>query len=369
MMSFYHVYEQVKNQPLSDMFHEVSGADVESVLQKDALTQDDYFKLLAPAAEPYLEAMAQKAHKLTLQHFGHTMQLFLPLYVSDYCVNTCKYCSFSVDNVFPRRRLTLEEVEEEAQAIAEMGIEQIIILSGESMKHSSVEYLTEIMTVLKRYFSSVGIEIQPMDQADYEALTASGIDNLTVYQETYDETIYRELHTKGPKRDYRYRLDTPERGCLAGMRAVNIGGLLGLDDWRRESFITGLHGQYLQNRYLDTEVGVSFPRIQPNAGSYEPNVHVTDKNMVQAMLALRLFLPRAGITLSTREKAALRDQLIPLGVTKMSAASSTKVGGYAQPEDTQSQFEISDERSVEEIRQLLFQKGYQPVMKDWQIMS
>ncbi|WP_163528158.1 2-iminoacetate synthase ThiH [Halobacillus ihumii] len=367
-MSFYNVYEKLKDQPIHTKFEEVTTTDVEKVLQKDRLTELDYFTLLSPAAEGYLEDMAQKAHQATLQHFGYTMQLFLPLYVSDYCVNTCKYCSFSVDNVFPRRRLTMEEVEEEAQAIAAMGIEQIIILSGESRIHSSVDYLTKIMKVLKKYFSSVGLEVQPMDRDDYEKLTASGIDTLTVFQETYDETIYRNLHTKGPKRFYKYRLDTPERGCQAGMRSVTIGALLGLDDWRKESYIAGLHGHYLQNKYLETEIGMSFPRVQPNAGSFQPEVHVTDQNMVQAMLAFRLFLPTAGIVLSTRETPQLRNALIPLGVTKMSASSSTEVGGYAQTEDTQSQFEISDERSVEEIRKLLQTKGYQPVMKDWQIV-
>ncbi|UOQ91623.1 2-iminoacetate synthase ThiH [Halobacillus shinanisalinarum] len=367
-MSFYNVYEKLKDQPFKSLFDEITASDVENVLQKDGLTEADYFTLLSPAAEGYLEEMAQKAHQLTLQHFGYTMQLFLPLYVSDYCVNTCKYCSFSVDNVFPRRRLTMEEVEEEAQAIYAMGIEQIIILSGESRVHSSVDYLSKIMKILRKYFSSVGLEVQPMDREEYEELVESGIDTLTVFQETYDQEIYRDLHTKGPKRFYKYRLDTPERGCQAGMRSVTIGALLGLDDWRKESYITGLHGSYLQDNYLDTEIGISFPRVQPNAGSFQPEIHVTDQNMVQAMLALRLFLPRAGIILSTRETPQLRDQLIPLGVTKMSAASSTEVGGYTQPENTQSQFEISDERSVEEVRQLLHEKGYQPVMKDWQIV-
>lgn len=367
-MSFYQVYEQIKDLPFEERFSNVKPFDVERVLKKDRLTKEDYFTLLSPAAEDYLEEMAQRAHQLTVQHFGKTMQLFLPLYVSDYCVNTCKYCSFSVDNIFPRKRLTMEEVEEEAKAIRDKGIEHIILLSGESRMHSSVDYLQEYMKVLKKYFSSVGIEIQPMDQVDYEALVESGIDGLTVYQEVYNEEIYRDIHTKGPKRDYQYRLDTPERGCRAGMRSVNIGALLGLDDWRKESFISGLHAQYLQDKYLETEIGTSFPRIRPNAGGFQPKVNVTDGNLVQAMLALRLFLPRVGITISTREHPAFRDQLIPLGVTKMSAASSTEVGGYTNPDENQSQFEISDERSVDEIRDLLHSKGYQPVMKDWQII-
>ncbi|WP_188207227.1 2-iminoacetate synthase ThiH [Alkalibacillus aidingensis] len=368
-MSFYDVLERVNQLSLEDMLKDVTNQDVERVLQKERINEEDYFALLSPAAENYLEEMAQRAHQLTVQHFGKTIQLFLPLYLSDYCVNTCKYCSFSVDNVFPRRILTMEEVEKEAKAIADMGIEHIILLSGESMFHSSVKYIKQCLEVLTRYFSSIGLEIQPLDTDQYKELVDSGIDSLTVYQEVYDEEIYRELHTKGPKRFFNYRLDTPERGCEAGMRSVNIAALLGLNDWRRESYITGLHAQYLQNKFLDVEVGVSFPRIRPSAGGFQPKVDVTDKNLVQAMLAFRIFQPRAGITVSTREAPEFRDQILSLGTTKMSAASSTVVGGYTEPDNTQSQFEISDERSVDEIKSLLLEQGYQPVVKDWQIMT
>ncbi|MCD8510903.1 MAG: 2-iminoacetate synthase ThiH [Bacillus sp. (in: Bacteria)] len=367
-MSFYDKFLQVKELPFDKMFEGVTDLDVKRVLQKERLTEEDYFTLLSPAAENYLEEMAQKAHQLTLQHFGRTMQLYLPLYLSDYCVNICKYCSFSFNNDFPRRRLTMEEVEREAKVIAGMGIKHIILLSGESKLHSSVDYLKESLQVLKKYFSSIAIEIQPLDQDEYEELFKHGVDGLTVYQEVYNEEIYRDIHVAGPKKDFRYRLDTPERGALAGMRSLNIGALLGMDEWRKESFIAGLHASYLQNKFLETEVGVSFPRMRPHAGSFQPKVNVTDKNLVQAMLAIRLFLPRAGINISTRETPEFRDHLIPLGVTKMSAASSTVVGGYSEPDVTQSQFEISDDRSVEEIKQLLKSKGYQPVVKDWQLI-
>ncbi|MGP7818376.1 2-iminoacetate synthase ThiH [Niallia sp. 01092] len=365
-MSFYDVFTKVKDLPYSQLFTNVTSAEVERVLKKDCLTEKDFFLLLSPAAEKYIERMAQKAHQLTVQHFGKTMQLFLPLYISDYCVNTCKYCSFSFNNDFPRRKLTLEEVEKEAKAIADMGIKHIILLTGESLIHSSVSYLKESVNVLKKYFSSIGIEIQPLETKDYQELADCGIDSLTVYQEVYQEEIYRELHLKGPKRNFRYRLDTPERGAMAGFRNVNIGALLGLHDWRFETYMTGLHANYLQNNYLETEVGVSFPRMRPHAGDYQPNDIVTDKNLVQAMLAMRLFLPRAGIALSTRETSELRNYLIPLGVTKMSAASSTVVGGYTKKDSRKSQFEISDDRSVEEIKKLLKKSGYQPVVKDWE---
>ncbi|RKL67144.1 2-iminoacetate synthase ThiH [Salipaludibacillus neizhouensis] len=368
-MSFYTKLKEINTLSFDELFENVTNRDVEKVLKKDRLSEQDFMTLLSPAAENYLEEMAQKSHEITTQHFGKTMQLFLPLYLSDYCVNTCKYCSFSVDNDFPRRRLSMEEIEQEAKIIADMGIKHIILLSGESRMHSSNAYLKESLKVLKKYFSSIGLEIQPLDTEEYQELVDHGIDGLTVYQEVYNEEIYAGIHTKGPKRDFKYRLDTPERGAFAGMRSVNIAALLGLDDWRKESFITGLHAAYLQDNYLETEVGVSFPRIRPNAGDFQPKVDVTDKNLVQALLASRLFLPRSGITISTRETPEFRDQLIPLGVTKMSAASSTVVGGYTEPDATQSQFEISDERSVKEVKELLLAKGYQPVMKDWHILS
>ncbi|WP_102347212.1 2-iminoacetate synthase ThiH [Bacillus sp. Marseille-P3661] len=368
-MSFYEKYETVKNLPFDEIFNEIKINDVQKVLQKDTLTEQDLLVLLSPAAETCLEQIAQKAHHLTVQHFGKVIGLYAPLYITDYCVNQCKYCSFSVENNFPRRRLTMAEIEEEAQAIIEMGIKHLIILTGESRMHSSVSYLCESVDVLKKYFSSLSIEIQPLQTEEYKQLVDRGVDGLTVYQEVYNEEIYKQIHVKGPKRDFRYRLDAPERGCQAGMRSVNIGALLGMDDWRKEIFFTALHGQYLQRKYIDTDIAVSFPRLRPHLGSFQPKVDVTDKYLVQAMLAIRLFLPRAGITLSTRENAELREHLLPLGVTKMSAASSTVVGGYANKENKNSQFEISDDRSVAEVKAAIKQLGYQPVTKDWQILS
>ncbi|SES26484.1 2-iminoacetate synthase ThiH [Salisediminibacterium halotolerans] len=350
------------------VFDQVSASDVERALSKEEINQRDYFALLSPAARPYLETMAKKAQANTLRHFGKAMQLFLPLYLSDYCVNICKYCSFSADQNFPRRRLTMDEVEKEAKVISDMGIKHIILLSGESYQHSSIAYLQESMRVLSKYFSSVGLEIQPLEESEYEELVASGVDGLTVYQEVYNYDIYKDIHVKGPKKNYKYRLDTPERCAKAGMRAVNVGALLGLDDWRKESFAAGMHAAYLQDRYLETDVSVSFPRIRPHAGSYEPKVDVGDADLVQAMLALRLFLPNAGITLSTRESPELRDKLLQLGVTKISASSSTEVGGYSEPDNTQSQFEISDERSVAEMKRVLKSQGFQPIVKDWQMI-
>jgi 2-iminoacetate synthase len=219
---------------------------------------------------------------------------------------------------------------------------------------------------LKKYFTSISIEIYPLETEEYAELVAAGVDGMTIYQEVYDQKIYEELHIAGPKRNYAYRFDAPERACQAGMRTVNIGALLGLNDWRKEAFITGIHANYLQGKYLDVEISMSPPRMRPHAGGFPPKVIVDDKNLVQYILAYRLFMPRSGITLSTREAAKLRNNLLKLGVTKMSAGVCTAVGGHTQ-RGSASQFEISDERSVAEVAAMLYQEGYQPVYKDWQM--
>jgi len=221
---------------------------------------------------------------------------------------------------------------------------------------------------LKKYFNSISIEIYPLNQNEYEKVISEGVDGLTVYQEVYDRDIYDKIHLAGPKKDYLYRLNAPERACKAGIRSVNIGALLGLNDWRIEIFKTAIHGMYLQNKYLETEVSVSLPRLRPHYGYYKASCNVTDKNIVQIITALRLFMPRVGITMSTRESGNFRDNLIGLGITKMSAGSTTKVGGHTENQDSVGQFEICDDRTVEEVKEAIYNKGYQPVFKDWLIL-
>jgi 2-iminoacetate synthase len=360
-MSFYEKYCEIKNSSFEDIFLSRTKKDVEQVLQKTILNESDYLTLLSPAAEPFLEEMTAKAQQLTTQHFGKSIQLFAPLYISDYCVNQCKYCSFSITNQFPRKKLTMAQIEAEAKVIAETGIKHILIVTGESHIHASIEYLKECITVLKKYFLTISIEVHPLRTEEYQELVEHGVFGLIVHQEVYNEDIYEQIHLKGPKRNFLYRLDTPERGCQAGMRKVSIGALLGLDDWRKENFITGMHANYIRNKYPDTEIGIAFPRIRPNLGDFQPSIDVTDKNLIQSILAMRLFLPKAHITLSTRERAEFRDYLIHLGITTMSAASSTAVGGYSNKQDNNSQFEISDERSVAEILAMLHENDLQPV--------
>jgi len=360
-MSYYEVYSQYKSKVFND-----NTEDIKSVILADNVSISQFSVLLSVAAEKYLEEIAVRAHELTLNNFGKTIQLYTPMYLSDYCENRCAYCGFATDNNFKRNKLTLKEVEEEAKFIASTGLKHILILTGESRKMASIDYIKDCLGVLKKYFSSISIEIFPLTESEYSELVSCGVDGLTIYQEVYDETVYDSVHLAGEKKNYNFRLDAPERGCASGMRNVNIGILLGLAPWRREAFFMGLHAKYLQDKFPDVEIGISLPRLRPQAGDFKAPYVVTDKNIVQIILAVRLFLPRVGITISTREDPQFRENLLSLGITKMSAGSTTAVGGHTLNQGSnQPQFQISDERNVEEIKGAIERKGYQPVLKDW----
>ena len=368
-MTFYDEILRLKDTDYSAVFERVTPSQIDSILAKTELQPLDFLALLSPKASFALEQIAQSAHRLTLQHFGHTILLYTPLYLSNYCVNQCLYCGFNATNDIHRRKLTLPEVELEAKAIAQTGLQHLLILTGESRQHSPVSYIKECVSVLRKYFSSISIEIYPLSTEEYAELIDAGVDGLTIYQEVYDERIYDQLHPKGPKRDYRFRLEAPERAGQARIRAINIGALLGLGEWRSEVFLAGMHLAYLQQKFPEIEISISFPRMRPQLGDYRPEFHVSDRDLVQSILACRLFMPRAGITISTRESAELRDNLIRLGVTKMSAGSSTSIGGHTDAKDSIGQFEISDKRSVDEMRQTIAKLGYKPVLKDWHDLS
>jgi 2-iminoacetate synthase len=344
---------------------ETRSSDIERILYKPELTLLDFAALLSLPALDHLEKTAQRAHHSTIHQFGWNIQLYTPLYLANYCVNRCVYCGFNAGNSIPRRQLTLKEVESEAMAIAGSGLQHLLILTGESRQYSSVDYIEECLRVLRKYFSSISLEIYPLEEAEYARLVSAGADGLTVYQEVYNAEVYSRLHPSGPKRNYRYRLEAPERAGRAGIRSIGIGALLGLNDWRSEVFSMGLHAAYLQKHFPEVEVSVSFPRMRPQLGDYQPESPLSDRDLVQSLLAVRLFLPRAGITISTREGSALRDRLVRLGVTRMSAGSSTAIGGHTDAIDSIGQFEISDRRSVEEMRRDLSRSGYKPVLKDW----
>ncbi|TDA65627.1 MAG: 2-iminoacetate synthase ThiH [Clostridia bacterium] len=369
-MSFYDYYQGLKDLNWEELWAGITAGDVERALAREALTERDYLALLSPAARSFLEPMAQRARRLSIQHFGRVIVLYTPLYLSNYCVNRCLYCGLSASNQIARKTLTPEEIEAEGRAIAGTGLRHLLLLTGEARRHAPLGYLVEAVKLLRPYFSSLSIEVYPLETEEYRTLLREGVDGLTVYQEVYDEEVYAQVHPAGPKRDYRFRLEAPERACQAGMVSVNIGALLGLNDWRREAFVTGLHAAYLQDHYWATEVAVSFPRLRPHAGSsFVPTVEVTDADLVQMMLALRLYRPRLGITISTRERPELRDRLVMLGVTRLSAGSSTEVGGRTTADKGEAQFEVADRRTVAEIYQMVLRQGYQPVFKDWEPLA
>ncbi|MBU1001063.1 MAG: 2-iminoacetate synthase ThiH [Proteobacteria bacterium] len=367
-MSFLPICQELNSQPLDELIGTQDENAVLRALNKVSLRPEDFMALLSPAAETHLEAMAQEAHKRTVQHFGRTIQLFTPLYLANHCSNHCVYCGFNARNDIPRSQLTMDELLIEARAIAATGMKHLLILTGEAPNKAGVDYLEQALAVLAPIFPSVSIEVFPMDEADYARLIRAGVDGLTIFQETYNPELYAILHPAGPKRDYAYRLEAPDRGCRAGMRVVNLGGLLGLDDWRRESFLTGMHAAHLLHAYPGVDIAVSLPRMRPHTGEFQPAYVVEDQHLVQIMMALRLFLPRLSITISTREAPAFRDNIVPLGVTRMSAGVTTAVGGHTKGNET-AQFEISDSRSADEMCAALKARGYQPVFKDWESIS
>ncbi len=367
-MNFWEFSRKFQTNEVNSALEKINASQVESAIYKENPSFEDLIALLSPAAENYLEEMAQRAYKLTLNFFGRAKTLYTPLYVSDYCDNNCLYCAFKIDNSMPRTTLSLEDVEQEAKAISETGLRHILLLTGESRKNVPIDYLEQCVDILTKYFSSVAIEIYPLSTDEYLRLIDRGVDGLTIYQETYDRNIYQQVHQQGPKKDYNYRLLAPERGIQAGMRGVNIGTLLGLGPWRTESFFTGLHAWFLLRQYPEAEISVSLPRLRPFAGETFQYYQVNDKNLVQAMLAMRIFLPSAGINISTRESSELRENLLPLGVTKMSAGAKTAVGSHTGTSSGESQFEIADHRNVNQIKNMLTKHGYQPVLKDWEIL-
>jgi 2-iminoacetate synthase len=327
---------------------------------------DRLLMLISPAAENFIEQMAQIAHQLTLQRFGRTVRLYAPMYLSNLCVNDCVYCGFNKSHKFPRIRLTIEQALAEAETIAKEGFKDLLLVSSEDKNFITVDYLAELASKLRPKFSSLSVEIYQMSADEYAKLFAAGIEGVTLYQETYDRETYRKYHPAGPKADYDYRLSAPDSFGQAGMREIGLGALLGLDDWRLETLALAEHAHYLMKRYWKSRVSFSFPRLRPakDVDSAQFNL-LSDTNLVQMILALRLCFADAGMTISTREPAHLRDQLVKLGITRMSAGSKTNPGGYSTHADSVGQFDIDDSRSPAQIAAMLKSQGLEPVWKDW----
>ncbi len=372
-------YEELKLWPTDRVEEGLWGAREVDVLRAmegarsgRRLGARDFMALLSESAVPFLEEMAQTARAITLRHFGRAIQLFTPLYLANFCTNRCVYCGFNATNAIRRSMLSFDDIEREGRAIAATGLRHILLLTGDAPGRTGPDYIAEASRRLRRYFPGIGIEVYAMTTEEYRLLVEAGVDSLTMFQETYNEALYAELHPSGPKRDFRFRLDAPDRAARAGMRSMGTGALLGLDYWRRDAFFSGLHSSWLQENYPAAEMSLSVPRMRPHEGSFDRVFPVSDRDLVQYIAALRLFLPSAGITVSTRERAELRDHLIEIGVTRVSAGVSTAVGGHSSAsqtaEDTHntSQFEISDSRSVDEMVRAIRARGYQPVFKHWE---
>src|SRR5881296_2931098 len=360
------------------------------VLDNLALRKSDlvrrFEELIAPKSDADLESMARTSRALTLQNFGRTMRLFAPLYLSNECINNCRYCGFSRDNPILRVTLDKDEVIAEAQHLARQGFRQLLLVAGEHPKFVSRDYLAECIRALRDDFSSISIEVAPMETEEYVPIVEAGAEGLVVYQETYDRAIYDQLHLAGPKKDFGWRLACPERGYDAGFRRIGIGALFGLAPWREEAIALAAHLEYLLKRCWKSSLTVSVPRLRPAAGEFRPHFPMSDRDLVQLVCALRVTFPQVGIVLSTREPAALRDLLIKIGITMMSAGSHTEPGGYtgqgrekvhrtvrgrimppeispSEPDIATSQFEIGDPRSPQEIAAILRRNGMAPVWK------
>jgi 2-iminoacetate synthase len=343
-----------------------TAADVRRALDHDNRTPEDFAALLSPAALPFLEEMAQKAQQETRKHFGNSIYMFTPLYIANYCENYCIYCGFNCHNKIHRAKLNAEEIEQEMKTIAETGLEEILILTGESPTMSDVHYIGEACKLARKYFNVVGLEVYPMNSDQYAYLHQCGADFVTVFQETYNSDKYETLHLAGHKRIFPYRFNTQERALMGGIRGVGFAALLGLDDFRKDAFATGMHAYLIQRKYPHAEIAFSCPRLRPIINNDKINPKdVHEPQLLQIVCAYRLFMPFASITISTREAAHFRDNIINIAATKISAGVDVGIGGHSGEAKGDEQFEISDGRSVDEVYKAIIDKGLQPVMSDY----
>lgn len=394
-MSFAAEFRTLPRPALLRRAHEAGADDVRRLVADGANSLSDFAALLSPAAGDRLEALCARSQAITRQRFGRVIRLFAPLYVSNECINNCAYCGFSRDNAILRVTLSVDEVRREARALAEQGFRNVLLVAGEHPKFVSNGYLAECVAALHEFIPSLSLEVGPMETADYVPIVQAGAEGLVVYQETYDRAVYARMHTAGPKRDFDWRLDCPERAYAAGFRRLGIAALHGLADWRAEAIATAAHAAHLLRHCWKSQVTVALPRLRPCAGDFQPLTALGDRELVQLIAAFRLFLPDVGVVLSTRESAKLRDGLLPLGITHASAGSHTEPGGYTgagkeklhqtvrgrivelaanasewatpagRATNATGQFEIADDRSPDEIAALIRRLGYEPVWKDW----
>lgn len=365
MNNFEEVFEYYHWNEIKEKLENVTLSDVEYSLQKKQKTLDDFLNLISKAAAPKLEVMASMTQALTQKRFGKIIQLYAPLYLSNECQNICTYCGFSLDNKLKRKTLTDTELMMETMVLKTMGVNHVLLVSGEANKTVGISYFLNAIRLLKPHFANISIEVQPLSEEEYVQLHKEGVHSILVYQETYHQEVYKQYHPKGKKSNFHFRLETPDRVGRAGIHKIGLGVLLGLEDWRIDSFFNALHIDYLQKEYWKSKFSVSFPRLRPAEGIIEPNFIMEDKDLLQLICAYRIWNEDLEISISTRESENFRNHIVSLGATAMSAASKTNPGGYAVDKQSLEQFEISDERSMDAIRNMIKGAGYDPVMKDW----
>lgn len=362
---FINLFDQYNWDTSKSSIYSKTESDVEFALASQQRNLEDFKALISPAAQSYLEQMAQLSHLTTQKRFGKTLQMYAPLYLSNECQNICTYCGFSLDVDIPRKTLTDDEIIAEAKIIKKMGFDHVLLVTGEANKTVGVDYFKNAIKVLKPFFAHISIEVQPLNQDEYEILMEEGLNTVLVYQETYHKEEYKTHHPKGKKSNFNYRLDTPDRLGKAGIHKMGLGALYGLEDWRTDAFFVALHLEYLEKKYWKSKYTISFPRLRPCAGGIPLKSEMTDKDLVQLICAYRLWNEEVELSLSTRESETFRNNAIKLGVTSISAGSKTDPGGYANPKENLEQFEISDERTPEEFVKVVQASGYDVVWKDW----
>ncbi len=372
-MSFEKVFNKVSWEEVKESICCKTSSDVEIALNKnEKRTLEDFKALISPAASEYLEEMALLSHRITQKRFGKTLQMYVPLYLSNECQNICTYCGFSFDNKISRRTLADEEILKEVSMIKAMGYDHVLLVTGEANKTVGVSYLANAINLIRPFFSNVSIEVQPLEQDEYEYLVSLGLHSVFIYQETYNRENYLLHHTKGKKSNFSYRLETPERLGNAGVHKIGLGILIGLEDWRTDSFFCAMHLDYLEKTFWQTKYSISFPRLRPHSNEHPSPVGegigvraMSDKELTQLICAYRIFDEEVELSLSTRESPKFRDNIIKLGITSISAGSKTNPGGYAVAPESLEQFEIHDNRSPMEIASMIRKQGYEAVWKDW----
>ncbi|SFA43033.1 tyrosine lyase ThiH [Pedobacter suwonensis] len=365
MKSFNEVFEHYNWDDTKASIYDKTATDVENALNNQQRTLEDFKALISPAALPYIEDMAQISQRLTLDRFGRVIQMYIPLYLSNECNNICTYCGFSYDNKVRRRTLNSMEIMQEVAVIKGMGYDHVLLVTGEANQTVHTDYFKKVLDLISPHFAHISMEVQPLDVEDYEILIPHGLNTVLVYQETYHQDDYRKHHPKGKKANFLYRLETPDRLGQAGIHKMGLGVLIGLEDWRTDSFFTALHLSYLEKQYWQSKFSISFPRLRPFSGGLEPKVVMNDKELVQLICAYRLFNSEVELSISTRETENFRNHIIKLGITAISAGSKTNPGGYEVAPQSLEQFEISDERSAQEIAAMIRKQGYEPIWKDW----